>query len=226
MPAILVVGLSPLTKVATADENQASTQSAQGQLPSGTYWYNQGIVFGNNTDTFKLTSYENNGHEAIKFVNSTNAPWGSEVTFPRTIAQDLDTANAPFIDMDQVKAETTALSGTLSAHEDAGATYDFADQNKKTITNTKGRGCGTFIGDDINVKKVWNDENDVGGLCPASVKAELCYVNEAGETPQALKDSQVQKGPAAGPFVYAFRPVAKLWAFRNSPETWLGHTGT
>ena len=50
MSAILVVGLSPLTKVATADENQASTQSAQGQLPSGTYWYNQGIVFGNNTD--------------------------------------------------------------------------------------------------------------------------------------------------------------------------------
>lgn len=99
MSAILVVGLSPLTKVATADENQASTQSAQGQLPSGTYWYNQAIAFGNNTDAFKLISYQNNGHEAIKFVNSTNAPWGSEVTFPRTIAQDLDTASAPFIDM-------------------------------------------------------------------------------------------------------------------------------
>ena len=101
----------------------------------------------------------------------------------------------------------------------------FADQNKKTITYTKGKGCGTFIGDGISAKKVWNDENDVDGLRPASVTAELCYVNEAGETPQALKDSQVQKGPA-GPFVYAFRPVAKLWAFRNSPETWLGHTGT
>lgn len=99
MSAILVVGLSPLTKVAAADENQASAQSAQGQLPSGTYWYNQGIVFGNNTDTFKLISYQNNGHEAIKFVNSANAPWGSEVTFPRTIAQDLDIVNAPFIDM-------------------------------------------------------------------------------------------------------------------------------
>ena len=102
----------------------------------------------------------------------------------------------------------------------------FADRNKKTITNTKGRGCGTFIGDGISVKKVWNDENDVDGLRPASATAELCYANEAGETPQALKDSQVQKGPAAGPFVYAFRPVAKLWAFRNSPETWLGHTST
>lgn len=100
-----------------------------------------------------------------------------------------------------MKAETTALSGTLSAHEDAGATYDFADQNKKTITYTKGKGCGMFIGDDINVKKVWNDENDVDGLRPALVTAELCYVNEAGETPQALKDSQVQKGPAADPFV-------------------------
>ena len=100
MSAILMVGLSPLTKAsASAGESQASAQSAQGQLPSGTYWYNQGIVFGNNTDTFKLISYQNNGHEAIKFVNSANAPWGSEVTFPRTIAQDLDIVNAPFIDM-------------------------------------------------------------------------------------------------------------------------------
>ena len=55
----------------------------------------------------------------------------------------------------------------------------------------------------INVKKVWNDENDVDGLRPASVTAELCYVNEAGETPQALKDSQVQKGPS-GPFCVCF----------------------
>lgn len=100
MSAILVVGLSPLTEAsATAGESQASMQSAQGQLPSGTYRYNQGILFGNNTDTFKLTSCENNGHETIKFVNSNSAPWGSEATFPRTIAQDLDTASAPFIDM-------------------------------------------------------------------------------------------------------------------------------
>ncbi|RXZ53622.1 hypothetical protein ET524_03265 [Senegalimassilia faecalis] len=98
MSTILVVGLSPLTKVATADENQASTQSAQGQLPSGMYWYNQGIVFGNNTDAFKLYSENINKHDVIKFKNS-RVTGGSEVTFPRTIAQDLDTANAPFIDM-------------------------------------------------------------------------------------------------------------------------------
>lgn len=98
MSAILVVGLSLLTKVATADENQASTQSAQGQLPSGTYWYNQGIVFGNNTDTFKLYSENINRHDVIKFKNS-RVTGGSEATFPRTIAQDLDSANAPFIDM-------------------------------------------------------------------------------------------------------------------------------
>ena len=57
----------------------------------------------------------------------------------------------------------------------------------------------------ISVKKVWNDENDVDGLRPASVTAELCYVNEAGETPQALKDSaQVQKRPGRGPFCVCF----------------------
>ena len=80
----------------------------------------------------------------------------------------------------------------------------FADQNKKTITYTKGKGCGTFIGDGISAKKVWNDENDVDGLRPASVTAELCYVNEADKTPQALKDPQVQKGPAAGTFCVCF----------------------
>ena len=74
-------------------------------------------------------------------------------------------------------------------------------RTRRPSPTRKGKGCGTFIGDDINVKEVWNDENDVDGLRPASVTAELCYVNEAGETPQALKDSQVQKGPAAGPFV-------------------------
>lgn len=99
MSAILVVGLSPLTKAsATAGESRASMQSAQGQLPSGTYWYNQGIVFGNNTDTFKLYSENINKHDVIKFKNS-RVTGGSEVTFPRTIAQDLDTASAPFIDM-------------------------------------------------------------------------------------------------------------------------------
>lgn len=99
MSAILMVGLSPLTKAsATAGESQASMQSAQGQLPSGTYWYNQGIVFGSNTDTFKLYSENINKHDVIKFKNS-RVTGGSEVTFPRTIAQDLDTASAPFIDM-------------------------------------------------------------------------------------------------------------------------------
>lgn len=66
MSAILVVGLSLLTKAsATAGESQASMQSAQGQLPSGTYWYNQAIVFGNNTDTFKLYSENINKHDVI-----------------------------------------------------------------------------------------------------------------------------------------------------------------
>ena len=244
MSAILVVGLSPLTKVATADESQASAQSGQGQLPSGTYYYNgnvsfttidstngftssawdayrdtgkdgsgnalgiagsfhlvafdtlsssshiygnilanhvtniqdygvkpefaniyghgtlsyiqdyqatnprfgeqsysnQAIVFGNNTSTFSLYSEYINNNNTIKFKNS-RVTGGTEITFPRTIAQDLDTANTPFIDMSAVKAETTTLSSTLSKHEDAGAMYDFSDQNKKTISYTKGSGC-------------------------------------------------------------------------------------
>ena len=35
---------------------------------------------------------------------------------------------------------------------------------------------------DINVSKVWNDQDDVDGLRPASVTAQLCYVNADGQT--------------------------------------------
>lgn len=101
----------------------------------------QAIVFGNNTDAFSLYADNNNGHQTIKFKNK-NVTWGSEVTFPRTVAQDLDTANAPFINLDEVKAQTTSLSNALMNRETDGATYDFTtDWNRKTITYTKGSGC-------------------------------------------------------------------------------------
>ena len=35
---------------------------------------------------------------------------------------------------------------------------------------------------DINVSKVWNDQDDIDGLRPASVTAQLCYVNADGQT--------------------------------------------
>ena len=35
---------------------------------------------------------------------------------------------------------------------------------------------------DINVSKVWNDQDDVDNLRPASVTAQLCYVNAGGQT--------------------------------------------
>lgn len=205
MSAILMVGLSPLTKAsATAGESQASMQSAQGQLPSGTYWYNQAIVFGNNTDTFKLISYQNNGHEAIKFVNSTNAPRGSEVTFPRTIAQDLDTANVPFIDMSQVKAETTALSGTLSAHEDAGATYDFADQNKKTITYTKGEGLW-HVHRRRHQREEGVERRERRGRSASGIGDSRAMLRERGwRNAASVKGFASAEGPGRGPFCVCF----------------------
>ena len=100
----------------------------------------QPIVFGNNTDSFSLYAEQSNGHETIKFKNS-KVTGGTEITFPREIAQDLDTSSAPFIDLSSVRAQTTQLSNSLAQHAEDGVTYDFADQNKKTITYTKGSGC-------------------------------------------------------------------------------------
>ena len=100
---------------------------------------NQAIVFGGNTSSFNLFAKNTNGNQVINYANKNTS--GTEVQFPRTVAQDLDTANAPFIDMNAVKAETSQLSNSLAAHETAGATYDFADQNSKSITYTQGKGC-------------------------------------------------------------------------------------
>lgn len=99
----------------------------------------QAIVFGGNTSTFDLFAKKTNNNQVINYANTKTS--GTEVQFPRTVAQDVDTATAPFIDMNAVKAETTQLSSSLAAHETAGATFDFKDQNRKTITYTQGKGC-------------------------------------------------------------------------------------
>ena len=100
----------------------------------------QAIVFGGNTSTFNLFAKTTNNNQVINYANTKTS--GTEVQFPRTVAQDVDTATAPFIDMNAVKAETTQLSSSLAAHKTAGATYDFTtDQNRKTITYTQGKGC-------------------------------------------------------------------------------------
>ena len=99
----------------------------------------QAIVFGGNTSTFNLFAKTTNNNQVINYANTKTS--GTEVQFPRTVAQDLDTATAPFIDMSAVKAETSQLSSSLAAHKTAGATFDFKDQNRKTITYTQGKGC-------------------------------------------------------------------------------------
>ncbi|WP_307980073.1 Cna B-type domain-containing protein [uncultured Senegalimassilia sp.] len=99
----------------------------------------QAIVFGGNTSTFNLFAKTTNNNQVINYANTKTS--GTEVQFPRTVAQDVDTATAQFIDMNAVKAETTQLSSSLAAHETAGATFDFKDQNRKTITYTQGKGC-------------------------------------------------------------------------------------
>lgn len=99
----------------------------------------QAIVFGGNTSTFNLFAKTTNNNQVINYANTKTS--GTEVQFPRTVAQDLDTATAPFIDMSAVKAETSQLSSSLAAHKTAGTTFDFKDQNRKTITYTQGKGC-------------------------------------------------------------------------------------
>lgn len=118
-------------------------QDYQAQTPRfGEQSYaDQPAVFGSNTDSFSLYADNVNNSQVIKFKNA-SVPGGTEITFPREIAQDLDTQSAPFIDLNSVRAQTTQLSNSLAQHDEDGVTYDFTtDQNKKTITYTKGSGC-------------------------------------------------------------------------------------
>ncbi len=101
---------------------------------------NQAVVFGSNTDTFSLFSLNENNHDIINYGNTKTS--ATKVEWPKTIAQDLDSSEAPFIDLDSVEADAKKLSNTLASRSSlGGATYDFSDMNNKKITYTKGSGC-------------------------------------------------------------------------------------
>lgn len=71
----------------------------------------------------------------------TDAGYNVSIDAPRNIIQDADSATTPFISLSRVKDEMKGLSSRLAAHKDEGASFDFADQNKKTIKYEKNGGC-------------------------------------------------------------------------------------
>lgn len=59
---------------------------------------------------------------------------GTKLDKPHHVLQDEDTDTAPFIDLVQVKAETSSISKSLAQMENQKITTNFADQNDRRIT--------------------------------------------------------------------------------------------
>ena len=96
----------------------------------------------------------------------------SQIDWPGNIVQDGDTADAPFIDLNRIKNETSNLSTTLASHKDAGATYNFNDMNNKVITYEEGySGCAYL---NIPASKLFENTNklEIKGL-PGGGKGTL-----------------------------------------------------
>ena len=73
-----------------------------------------------------VTAVDNNSHLAIN---------GTKLDTPYTLVQDADTESNPFIDIDAVHAQTTALQQTLAARGNVGATSALSNEGKvRTIT--------------------------------------------------------------------------------------------
>ena len=93
MSAILMAGLAIDESLGHRRRSQASVAKAPRGSCQAARTGTTRVSCSATTQTFKLTSYGSKRSRTIKFVNSTNAV-GSEVTFPRTIAQDLGAASA------------------------------------------------------------------------------------------------------------------------------------
>lgn len=87
-------------------------------------------------DSNEITVVDNGNHLAVN---------GTQINKPQNIVQDVDTANAPFIDLNRVKNEIQQISSNMASYNEAGLTYT----------------SGAESGDEKNVLKL-NNPNGVG----------------------------------------------------------------
>ncbi len=119
MSAILVIGLSPLTKVSSADADGADAASASvSQLPSGTYWNNGDVSFttidSSNTFTSSVwDDYRDNGYDG------TGNALGIAGSFHLVAFNELNTASS--------HVYGNMLAKTVTGNQDYGTDGRFDD---------------------------------------------------------------------------------------------------
>lgn len=87
----------------------------------------------------------------VEFVDNGNAFAinGTKIDRPYNLIQDVDTATAPFIDLNRVRAEISQIAGNLNRYPDANLTYTSAatlnaDHSKLELTTPSGVGVVNY----------------------------------------------------------------------------------
>ncbi len=114
----------------------------------------------------KVTTVDNGSHLAID---------GVQLNEPKTLIQDTDTATAPFIDLDAVKAKTIEVSDSLARVADVGASV--SKEGSNTYINYEGdSGCAyvTFKASELNsMDQLYIKGMALNGSCSVVVNVEM-----------------------------------------------------
>jgi hypothetical protein len=120
------------------------------------------VIGSNNT----VTTVDNGNHLAIN---------GVQLDKPKTLIQDTDTANNPFIDLDAVKAYTIGVSDKLAAQGDVGASI--TTDGGKTYINYEGdSGCAyvTMTAKQLNeMDELYVKGMELNGKCSVVINVDM-----------------------------------------------------
>lgn len=159
----------------------------------------------------------------VEFVDNGNAfsVNGTKIDKPCNLIQDKDTAAAPFIDLNRVKAEISQISGNLNGYEDANLTYTSAavlsaDHSKLELTTPSGVGVVNYTAAELDEKL--GSYVQIDGFKTGSNGTVVINVNCTGATkidmPQAriVIDGQLQNTSE----VTEFSAGKVIWNFVNA----------
>lgn len=159
----------------------------------------------------------------VEFVDNGNAFSinGTKIDKPQNLIQDKDTAAAPFIDLNRVRAEISQISGNLNGYPDANLTYTSAadlnaDHSKLELTTPSGVGVVNYTADELTKNLgsyVQIDGFKTGSNGTVVINVDCTDVNQIN-MPQAriVIDGQIQ-GTSE---VTEFSAGKVIWNFVNA----------
>lgn len=161
----------------------------------------------------------------VEFVDNGNAFSinGTKIDKPQNLIQDKDTAAAPFIDLNRVRAEISQISGNLNGYPDANLTYTSAanlnaDHSKLELTTPSGVGVVNYTANGL--KENLGSYVQIDGFQTGSNGTVVINVDCTGVTqidmPQAriVIDGQMQ-GTSE---VTEFSAGKVIWNFVNASD--------